>query len=685
MVDIIESSQAVSSVAGQRYLLLGTAGHIDHGKTSLIKALTGVDTDRLPEEKLRGMTIELGFAHLQVQHGPESVRFGIVDVPGHEKFVRTMVAGATAIDMVLLVVAADDSVMPQTREHIDIIKLLGVQHGVVAISKCDLVDADMLELVCDEVRELLADSPLADAPLVPVSSVTAVGIDTLREALHHQARNIPDRRAFEFFRLAIDRVFTIHGRGTVVTGSATSGQVAVGDTLELLPAQKRCKVRGLQTHSDQADSLHLGQRVALNLTGIEKDEVHRGDELSNPGYLTPSRMIDVQLVTLPSNAKPLKHLQRVRLCVGTRESFTRVRLLSGTSGDKSTAHETPGAAVRKLAPGEKCFAQLQMAEAVTAEWGRRFIIRDETDSRTLGGGVVLRPVSQPLKKYDTSDVAGLEVLLNGEPADRLAEAIRFENSRQLSSVGRQLDLLKLAAGTGMESNEINEAILRLKQQKRLVALGEPEQLVAVAMIESCRTQAIERLRRFHEKHPDDPGQPHDAFVGWLKGKWGEAVGAHVLEQLTGGANAALHVLGRYCCLAEFAPKMSIQDQQLLGAIIAEYDAAAFQPPAAGALKCASSASKARVNKLIKIATATGELVQISPDILLHAGRLEQLKKRMAQAITERGGLAVADVRTMIDSSRKYVVPLVEYLDRSGFTKRVGDERVLAEVKKHRVC
>ncbi|MCZ6653337.1 MAG: selenocysteine-specific translation elongation factor, partial [Planctomycetota bacterium] len=685
----------------QRYLLLGTAGHIDHGKTSLIKALTGVDTDRLPEEKRRGMTIELGFAHLEVGVGADAVRFGIVDVPGHEKFVRTMVAGATAIDLVLLVVAADDSVMPQTREHFDIIHLLGVQHGVVAVSKCDLVDAEMAELVADEVRELLAGSPLADAPIVNVSATTRRGLDELKRALHAQAQAVAQCQSTGMFRLAIDRVFTIHGRGTVVTGSAVSGTVSVGETLELLPAGRRCKVRGLQTHFDQADELRLGQRVAVNLTGVEKEEVHRGDELARPGCQTPSRMLDVQLHTLSGGVKPLKHLQRVRLCMGTRECFARVRLLcsiidideargptpesvGSSSGrppcrpsvDESAAGRSagtptaPGVVLKKLSPGGTCFAQLETAEPVVAEWGRRFIIRDETDARTIGGGVVLRPVSRRLARRDLADIAGLKVLLAGDGADRIEEVFRFESG--------QVDELKLACLSGVPEEAVNDRIAELKQADRLMVVGDSGQLVAASMIEDCCRRATERLRQFHHKHPDDPGYPMDSFVGWLKGKWGEGVGAYMLEQLKSGSSPALQVLGCYCCLTEFAPKMSAQDQQLLKAIIEEFNAAAFQPPAASVLKCTSSASKARVNKLIKIATATGELVQIAPDILLHAGRLEQLKKQMAEAITERGGLAVADVRTMIDSSRKYVVPLVEYLDRSGFTKRVGDQRVLAD-------
>ncbi len=382
-------------------------------------------------------------------------------------------------------------------------------------------------------------------------------------------------------------------------------------------------------------------------------------------------MLDVELLTLSAGAKSLKHLQRVRLCMGTRECFARVRLLwSGDDVSDATGPTPEVVGLKKLSPGETCFAQLETAKPVVAEWGRRFIIRDETDARTLGGGVVLRPVSRRLTRRDLADIAGLKLMLAGDAADRIEEVIRFDSGH--------IAELRLACLSGVPEDAVNDRIAELKQAERLLAVGDSGQLVAASMIEDCCRRAAERLRQFHKKHADDPGYPIDSFVGWLKGKWSEAVGANVLEQLKGGARPAMQVLGRYCCLSEFAPKMSAQDRQLLTAIIDEYDAAAFQPPAVGALKCASSASKARVNKLIKIATATGELVQITPGILLHAGRLEQLKKQMAEAITERGGLAVADVRTMIDSSRKYVVPLVEYLDRSGFTKRVGDQRVLAD-------
>ena len=680
--DSSHTSQAAD--AGRRYLLLGTAGHIDHGKTSLIKALTGVDTDRLPEEKLRGMTIELGFAHLEVGEGADAVCFGIVDVPGHEKFVRTMVAGATAIDVVLLVVAADDSVMPQTREHLDIVKLLGVRCGVVAVTKCDVVDAELAELVCEEVRDLLAGSPLEDAEMVKVSSTTGSGLDELKEALHRESHDVAERETSEVFRLAIDRVFSKHGRGTVVTGSATSGTVSIGDTLELLPSRKLCKVRGLQTHFDQADRLRLGQRVAVNLTGVEKGDVSRGDELASCGYFTPSRMIDVQLVALSSNAKPIKHLQQVRFCTGTKECFARVRLLGGV--EQSPTPEGVGsprvgsrrAGLRGLAAGAQGFAQLESDEPLAAAWGQQFIIRDETDSRTLGGGMVLRPVSRRLNRTDQADDAGLTKLLDGDEADRLEEVIRFQRSKQRATVGGQPDEMQLACAGGIAPQRISAVLQKLEQQNRLIALGDQRELVPAVMIEECCRLAVERLQHFHTKHVDEPGYPLDSFVGWLQQRWGESLGAHVFGQLKSGSRPTLQLLGRYCCLAEFAPKISSEEERLLKQMVAEFEAASFQPPAVAALKCAASASKSRVGKLIKIATATGELVQISPGIVVHAGRLDELKERMAREIRTRGGLTVADIRTLIDSSRKYVVPLVEYLDKTGFTRRVGDQRVLVD-------
>ncbi len=663
-----------------RHLLLGTAGHIDHGKTTLVRVLTGTDTDRLPEEKARGMTIELGFAALEVgRAGGEAVRFGIVDVPGHERFVRTMVAGATGIDMVLLVVAADDSVMPQTREHVDILKLLNVRRGVVAITKCDLVDPEMPALVEEEVRELLAGSPLASAPIVPVSAHTGVGLDVLREALLAEAGQIEVRRTSGIFRLPIDRVFTVHGRGTVVTGSALSGTVTVGQALELLPARIPCRVRGLQTHSDNADLLHDGQRVAVNLAGIGREQIDRGDELATVGYLTPSEYLDVEITALSANAKALRHLQNVRLCMGTGECLVRLRLLGGGSGSNR------GRRVFGLAPGDRGFAQLQSERPVVAEWHQRFILRDETDSRTVGGGLVLRPVSRRLQRADAADIDGLGVLRSGDATARLEEIIRFARVGRFAKGRGQLDELSIASAAGISAEAIAPLLDQLIGQGRVRLLGDQGLLVPLATLDRCARQAIEKLAQFHRGHPDDPGYSLPSFEGWVKRRWGDEVGGFLVEHLlgTGGWRAdhpdcgRVRVIGRYCCLSEFAPKMSAEDERLLRAIIDEYRDAAFQPPSVTALRSTQSASSSRVTKLLKIATATGQLVRISPDLLMHPRCLEQLKARLSAAFGAEG-VTVAEVRTLIDSSRKYVVPVLEYLDKTGFTRRVGDRRLPAE-------
>ncbi len=357
----------------RQYHILGTAGHIDHGKTSLVRALTGVDTDRLPEEQHRGMTIELGFADLTV----EEMRFGIVDVPGHERFVKTMVAGATGIDMALLVVAADDSVMPQTIEHVEILNLLGVRRGVVAITKIDLVDPEMVELVADEVTELLASTPLAEAPIRLVSSTTGVGVEALKETLHDVAQGIEPASSQWPFRMTVDRVFTVQGRGTVVTGSALRGSVSAGDTLEVWPGGRTCRVRDLQTHGVHRDSLMRRQRVAINVSGIDRASVPRGSELATPGYLTASHLVDVRLECLSSSPRPLKSTSTVRLGVGTAEVPVRVVLLGRSM----------------LEPGQSGYAQLRSGQPLTTTYGQRFILRDETAVRTIGGGIVLRPVA----------------------------------------------------------------------------------------------------------------------------------------------------------------------------------------------------------------------------------------------------------------------------------------------------
>jgi selenocysteine-specific elongation factor len=665
------------SMAGTavRHFILGTAGHIDHGKTSLVRALTGIDTDRLPEEQRRGMTIELGFADLAI----DDCRFGIVDVPGHERFVRTMVAGATGIDLALLVVAADDSVMPQTREHVEILNLLGVRRGVAAITKCDVIDGEMLELVTDDVRQLLSTTPLSDVPICPVSSVSGAGLDALKTAIVEAAgracsdvhaggtsqhatrtgegsfagkeRSAGDARAP--FRMAIDRVFTVQGRGTVVTGSVLSGKVTEGESLEVLPISAMCRVRGLQTHGEQAALIARGQRAAINLSGIERDRLAKGMELATPGYMTPTRMMDVKLTCLASYSKGLKSATTVRLEIGTAEIPARVVLLNG-------GH---------MPPGQSDFAQLRCGESLTAAYGQRFIIRDENAVRTIGGGVVLRPVAQRRRRSAEGERESLARLEAGDAATRLEEALtqaRFAMPSTLTLVGR----------TGVALEALPTVMEELRQTKRLAAIGDTAQFVTSGAVGELGERLAGWLLRFHRANPELPGRPMDAVLGWLERMTNRTLARPLMDRLE--AEGVFKRLGRFACAPAFAPSLSAADEKFLSSMIEEIRAGGFQPPGLSELSIAGKADRKRLARLATLAAALGEIVSIDAGTFLHFEAEQALRARVSGLIRDRGKVTVADVREALVSSRKFVVPFLEYLDRVGLTRREGDFRVLAE-------
>jgi len=415
----IEKPTRSAPTHGVRHLILGTAGHIDHGKTLLVKALTGINTDRLPEEQRRGMTIDLGFADLTVG----LFHFGIVDVPGHERFVRNMVAGATGMDLALLVVAGDDSVMPQTIEHIEVLQLVGIRHAVVAVTKADLVDDALLQMVIEEIGELLDGTALAGAPIVPVSSITSRGLDDLKQRLAEVAAVVPERSTAGPFRLAIDRVFTVQGRGTVVTGSVIQGAVHSGETLQLWPGGDTCRVRDMQTHGHISEALHLGQRAALNLSGVDRATIERGHELTTVGYLSPSRRVDAFLHVLSSAKREVKPFARLRICMGTRELAARVVPLDG----------------RPIAAGATVWVQLRCREPMFATFGQRFIARNENGTRTVGGGVIVRPHAGRWAKDHQVERGALETIMSGSPVDRLRQVVSecgFESPAPLTLAAR---------------------------------------------------------------------------------------------------------------------------------------------------------------------------------------------------------------------------------------------------------
>ncbi len=638
-----------AATSGTRYIL-GTAGHIDHGKTSLIRALTGTNPDRLPEEKKRGMTIELGFAELSI----DEVRFGVVDVPGHERFVRTMVAGATGIDVALLVVAADDSVMPQTIEHVEILHLLGITNAVVAITKIDTVDETMVELVTEDVREFLSGTPLADSPICPVSSITGAGLDALRGQLEAATEKISRGQTCNPFRMAIDRVFTIQGRGTVVTGSVLRGQVQSGDSLEVFPGGATCRVRDLQAHGSSTEQLARGERAAINLSGIDRGQIERGSELATPGYLQPSPMLDVRLDCLSSSPRPLKSTTKVRLELGTAEVAVRVVLY----GDSS------------LQPGASGYAQLRSGTPIASVHGQRFIIRDETASRTIGGGVVVRPVARRRRREANEQLASLQKLETGSPIDRVEQVLegyRFERPTELQLCGQ----------AGVEVDELSGLMGELVSSKRLGSVAGSEVTATPGAVEEVSRRLVRWLERHHRSHPELPGRPFDAVVGWIERVTGHrAIAKPLLDQLV--AKKTVKDFGKFICAPSFAPELSKADEKLLTEMIAEIKGGAFQPPTLDTVKIGTQADKKRVLRLATLAVAMGELVVIAPKMYLHAEMEAYLRSKVAALVAESGGAAVSEVRVALGSSRKFVVPFLEYLDRVGFTRRDGDRRVLAD-------
>ncbi len=633
----------------QRFLILGTAGHIDHGKTSLIKALTDTDTDRLPEEKRRGMTIELGFAHLSIG----DVEFGVVDVPGHEKFIRTMVAGATGVDIALIVVAADDSVMPQTVEHVDILKLMGIRHAVVAVTKCDVVDSSMHELVDEEVRELLAGSAMAGSAIVHVSSVTRDGLDALRSALVSVAKGVEEETMAGAFRLAVDRVFTVQGRGTVVTGSVLSGEVRSGDTLEILPGGESCRIRDMQSHGVATEQLQHGQRAALNLIGVGRDDIERGQELATSGFVAPSRRMDVCLEVLGGAPRAIKPYSRVRICMGTHDVTARVVPLQ------------PGA----IEPGSSRFVQFRTRERFLSVYGQRFIVREENDSRTIGGGVVLRPVGRRWSRDAKIEEDALEMFRSGD-GPRRVEQVMIESGFDRPSP------LQLSARTGLGEDIVEEMVATMSREQRWITVPGWNQPIHPSVMAGASDRAHRWLARFHDRRPDEPGCAVDAFVGWLDRKTSAGLGRSMLVLLL--KSKSIVVRGRYVCAAEFAPSMSSQDQKVYDAMMSAFRDGGYQPPGLADVAKQANADVKRVRKLVKIAVSYGDLVEIDGAIFLATEHENKMRQMVSDMIEQAGGATVSEIRERLNSSRKFVVPLLEHLDRVKFTVRQGDKRVLVE-------
>lgn len=632
-------------------LILGTAGHIDHGKTSLVRALTGVDTDRLPEEKQRGITIELGFAELTLGE----YRLGIVDVPGHERFVRNMLAGATSTDLVLLVVAADESVKQQTREHLDILRLLQVETGVVALTKCDLPEPEWIELVEEEVRELLAGTSLADAPIVQTSAAAGTGLDELRRVLAAAAKMAAQsvrRRSSGPFRMAIDRAFTIAGHGTVVTGSVLGGATRLGDELVVQPGEIHVRVRGLQNHCRVVEQIRRGQRAAVNLAGVHHELLDRGHELASPGHLVPSRRLSVRIGLLDAAPRALKNRARVRVHVGTAELMARVSLL-----DRD-----------QLDPGDWAEAQVFLGRPAVTSNGQPFVLRSESPVVTIGGGTVLDPNAPKLRRRHRPAIERLADLRSDDAVCRASAAVFFTGWRPW----RPEDLVRTA-----RVDHVEDTCRQLIDAGELIELiVSPSRTIRIhkAVLAELFGRVEAALKKLHEEYPLQSMLDRSRLISRLAYLRDDALVGAVLGRMAEAARITLTERG--VALAGCGPQLSAKDRQLLDEIVAIYGRCGYQPPTVRQVAAEVSRNRAAVPELIELAAADGRLTQISAQLYLDAALERQMRATLTERLSAGEGLTVSQIREILDTTRKYAVPLCEYLDRVGFTRREGDVRVL---------
>jgi selenocysteine-specific elongation factor len=628
-------------------VIVGTAGHIDHGKSSLVEALTGTHPDRLEEEKRRGITIDLGFAFLE----EAGVRFGFVDVPGHERFVTNMLAGAAGVDLVLLVIAADESIKPQTREHFDICRLLGVKRGIVVLTKSDLVDTDTAGLVRLEVEDYLRGSFLEGAPIIPVSTRTRAGLLELKDALLAATQQISGKNASSYFRLPIDRAFAIKGFGAVVTGTLISGSVAPGDEVQLFPGGERLRVRGVQSGGKTVDRAYAGQRTAVNLAGIEHTALRRGMSLATPGKFRVTRRIDALLELLPSAPK-LKQRARVHFHSGTSETVAEAFLHSN----------------RELAPGQSAFVQLRFQDHVLLLPGDRFIVRQFSPVTTIGGGVVLDPLARRPTVRDTGRVTFLETLKRGDKTEILAAM----TERALLG----LTLEEIVARTGWTAEEISATAKNLLDSGRVIAISaEPLVLLAKKSFDEVQQKINSRVEKFHKENPLLPGISREDLRSSLGKRVRPEAFRAALDALLAQKKLDAHgeIVKRAGATISLDPEEARAKEQIEKA----FASAGLAVPSVKEVLSKLPVEPKRAEKILQILLRDKVLVRVTPDLIFHRDALAQLRDRLSVFKKNKGErISVPVFKELTGITRKYAIPLLEYLDRERVTRRAGDERVI---------
>ena len=629
--------------------VIGTAGHVDHGKSTLVEALTGINPDRLKEERERHMTIELGFAWFNLPNG-EPV--GVVDVPGHQDFIENMLAGVGGVDAALLVVAADEGVMPQTREHLAILDLLQIPAGLIVLTKSDLVEADWLDLVTADVRALVRGTPLAGAPIVAVSARSGQGLDELRRILQSVLAAKAPRPDLGRPRLPVDRVFSLAGFGTVVTGTLIDGQLSVGDEVELLPAGLPARIRGLQTHRTKVDTGRPSSRLAINLAGVEVAQVRRGMVVARPGSLTPATLFDARLRHLPQAAHGLKHNSTVKLFTGASEVSGTVRLL-----DRDV-----------LAPGESGWVQLVLSDPVIVVKGDHFILRRPSPGETIGGGVVANPhPGRRHRRHDPIVLARLETQDRGTPDELLLEA--------LDRLG-PVSLADALVEAGLRRADLESALTEMKLRGDLIEIDGEALVTSQAAWARFQAGVAQALAAHHAAHPLRAGMPREE----LKSRLGQQLEAKQRAGLTGRVFNALVtritqgglivVSGSLVRLAEHQVRFNAEQQTQVAALLGDFERDPYNTPSFK--DCAARLGDELLATLIE----QGRLVPVSGDVLFTADTYARMVQQIRQALQGQAKLTVAETRDMFKTTRKYALALMEHLDAQGVTRRVGDERVL---------
>ncbi len=636
-----------------KHIILGTAGHIDHGKTALIKAITGVNTDRLKEEQERGITIELGFASHTLENGQ---RIGIVDVPGHEKFVKNMVAGAGGIDLVVLVIAADEGVMPQTREHLDICTLLGIKIGIVALTKIDLVEGEWIDLVTDDVREFLEGTFMEESPIVPLSAVTGEGLPEFLSVLEEMASEIPARADADLFRLPVDRVFTMKGFGTVVTGTLVSGRVNVGEAVEILPRRATAKIRGIQVHNDAVTVAEAGQRTAINLQGVEKSQVLRGNILAHPGTYVPSNRFDILFTYLSGTDKKLKNRTLVRFHSGTSEIISRIILIGKD----------------EMEPGETGYAQVILAAPTVTMAGDRFVMRSYSPVRTIGGGEILDPLPQKHKRFSDSIMNDFDVLCDGTDPERVSIIL---NRAGLAGISSQEIILR----TGIKLKALNKILEEMFSKREAVLLNRGEQrVVSSSVYGTLREKILSEIEKYHDKFPLKEGLSKEELRTTLGPLVDPGFFNMVIKNLAKDENIVID--RENVRISGHAVNLKGDLEELRKEIEKLYLELKLTPPSTKETVEKFADRRDQARNILKVMLNEGVLVKVSEEMYFHKDVLGNLREDYRTFLLKEGESTPASFRDMTGLSRKFIIPLMEYFDATKLTIRVADHRVLRERK-----